>query len=153
MIARILQVIDIFYTLRPEQKWPTVSEHFQMHFLESRLKCKIDVCAIAEGQWVFRSLQWRHNERNGVWDHQPIVYSAVYSGTDQRKHQRSASLAFVREIHRWPVNSPHKSPVTRKMFPFDDVIMWNGEGVSCAWLGNSIFDQTQAFFIQILFNH
>ena len=51
------------------------------------------------------------------------VYSAVYSGADQRKHQSSASLAFVREIHRGPVNSPHKWPVTRKMFQFDDVIM------------------------------
>ena len=53
----------------------------------------------------------------------PIVYSTVYSGADQRKHQRSASLAFVRGIHRGPVNSPHKWPVTRKMFPFDDIIM------------------------------
>ena len=52
-----------------------------------------------------------------------IVYSAVYSGADQTKFQSSASLAFVRGIHRWPVNSPHKVPVTRKMFPFDDVIM------------------------------
>ena len=52
-----------------------------------------------------------------------IVYSTVYSDTDQRKHQSSASLAFVRGIHRWPVNSPHKWPVARKMFPFDDVIM------------------------------
>ena len=52
-----------------------------------------------------------------------IVYSIVYSDTDQRKHQSSASLAFVREIHRGPVNSPHKWPVTRKMFPSDDVIM------------------------------
>ena len=52
-----------------------------------------------------------------------IVYSSVYSGADQRKHQSSASLAFVQEIHRRPVNSPHKGPVTRKMFPFDDVIM------------------------------
>ena len=51
-----------------------------------------------------------------------IVYSIVYSGADQRKHQSSASLAFVRGIHRWPVNSPHKGPVTRKMFPFDGVI-------------------------------
>ena len=53
-----------------------------------------------------------------------IVYSAVYSGADQRKHQSSASLAFVRGIHRGPVDSPHKGPVTRKMFPFDDVIMF-----------------------------
>ena len=52
-----------------------------------------------------------------------IVYSIVYSGADQRRHQSFASLAFLRGIHRWPVNSPHKRPVTRKMFPFDDVIM------------------------------
>ena len=52
-----------------------------------------------------------------------IVYSTVYSGADQRKHQSSASLAFVRGIHRSPLNSPHKGPVTWKNFPFDDVIM------------------------------
>ena len=52
-----------------------------------------------------------------------IVYSTVYSGADQRKHQNSASLAFARVIHRGPVTSPHKGPVTWKMFPFDDVIM------------------------------
>ena len=51
------------------------------------------------------------------------VYSTVYSDADQRKHQSSASLAFVWGIHRGPVNSPHKWPVTRKMLPFDDVIM------------------------------
>ena len=54
-----------------------------------------------------------------------IVYSTVYSGADQRKHQSSTSQAFVRGIHRRPVNSPHKWPVTRQMFPFDDVIMFN----------------------------
>ena len=52
-----------------------------------------------------------------------IVCSTVYSGADQRKHQSSASLAFVRGMPRWPVNSRHKGPVKRKMFPFDDVIM------------------------------
>ena len=52
-----------------------------------------------------------------------IVHSIVYSDADQRKHQSSASLAFVRGIHRVPVTSPHQWPVTRKMFPFDDVIM------------------------------
>ena len=65
-------------------------------------------------------LQWRHNGHDGISNHQPytIVYSTVYSGADQRKHQGSASLAF-----QWPVNSPHKWPVTRQMFLFDDVIM------------------------------
>ena len=52
-----------------------------------------------------------------------VVYSTVYSDADQRKYQSSAPLAFVRGIHRGPVNSPHKWPVTRKMFRFDDVIM------------------------------
>ena len=57
---------------------------------------------------------------------------AVYSGADQRKHQISASLAVVRGIHRWPANSPHKGPVTRKMVPLDDVIM--GGGFRQLWL-------------------
>ena len=52
-----------------------------------------------------------------------IVYSTVYWNADQEKYQSSASLAFVWGIHRWPVNSSHKWPVTRNMFPFDDVIM------------------------------
>ena len=52
-----------------------------------------------------------------------IVYSTVYSGADQIKHQSSASVAFVHGIPRWPVNSPHKWSVTRKVLPFDDVIM------------------------------
>ena len=51
------------------------------------------------------------------------IDTIVYSGVDQWKHQSSASLAFVGGIHRGPVNSPHKEPVTRKMFPFDDVII------------------------------
>ena len=52
-----------------------------------------------------------------------IVCSNVCSGADHRKHQSSAPLAFVRWIHWWPVDSPHKGPVIWKMFPFDDVIM------------------------------
>ena len=69
------------------------------------------------------SLQWRHNGCDCVSNHLMVVYSNVYSGVDQRKHQSSTSLAFVRGIHRGPVNSPHKWPVTRKMSPFDDVII------------------------------
>ena len=69
-----------------------------------------------------------------------IVYSTVYSGADQRKHQSSPSLAFVRGIHQGPVNSPHKWPVTRNLFPFDDVIMheeWfqpHATHAQCRWI-------------------
>ena len=52
-----------------------------------------------------------------------VVGSTVCSSADQRKHQSSASLAFVSGIHRSPVDSPHKGPVTWKMLSFDDVIM------------------------------
>ena len=51
----------------------------------------------------------------------PIVYLTAYSRRRSKEYQSSASLAFVRGTHRWPVNSSHKGPVTRKMFPFDDV--------------------------------
>ena len=63
------------------------------------------------------TLQWRHNERDGVSNHQPqdCLLNRLFTA-HQRKHQSSSSLA-------WPVNSPHKKPVTRKMLPFDDVIM------------------------------
>ena len=54
-----------------------------------------------------------------------IVYTNVDSGAYERKHQSSASLAFVRGNHRSLVNSPYKGPVPRKIFPFDDVIMMN----------------------------
>ena len=53
-----------------------------------------------------------------------LFTSPFIQGADQRKHQSSVSLAFVRGIHRWTVNSPHKRPVTRTIFPFDDVIMF-----------------------------
>ena len=68
------------------------------------------------------TLQWRHNERDGVSNHQPhdCLLNRLYR---RRSKKTSASLAFGRGIHRWPVNSPHKWPVTRKMFPFDDVTL------------------------------
>ena len=76
-----------------------------------------------------------------------VVYSIVYSGVNQRKHQSSASLAFVREIHRGPVNFPHKWPVARKMFPFDDVIMENGPGYGTCWQKSGHVSLTSPYLI------
>ena len=67
-----------------------------------------------------------------------IVCTTVCSGADQRKHQSSGSLAFVRGIHRRPLNSPHKGPVTRKMFPFNDVIMWSNVADTLTHFGLSM---------------
>ena len=82
-----------------------------------------------------------------------IVYSFVYSGPDQAKHQSSASLAFVRRIHRWLVNSPHKGPVMWKRFPFDDIIMcyeWFFYFNKCLWAINLNFPNFQKLFMKYL---
>ena len=84
-------------------------------------------------------LQWCNNEHNGISNHRCVecdnehdgisnhqcvnVSSTVCSGADQRKHQRSASLAFVRGNHQWPMDSPHKGLVKVKMLPFDYIIV------------------------------
>ena len=75
--------------------------------------------------WNRPSLQWRHNERDGVSNHRRhhCLLNRLSMLWSKKKHQNSASLAFVRGIHQRPADSPHKWPVTRKMFPFDDVIM------------------------------
>ena len=70
-----------------------------------------------------------------------IVYSTIYSGADQRKHQSSVSLAFVRGINWWPVNYPHKGPVT----PFDDVIMCK-DGTTSNLQESSMLTATVLFF-------
>ena len=69
------------------------------------------------------SLLWRHNGRNGISNHQPndCLHNRLFR-RGSKKTSSAASLAFLREINRWPVNSPHKRPVTQKMFPFDIVI-------------------------------
>ena len=70
------------------------------------------------------SLQWRHNGHDAISNHQPHdCLLNLLSGLDQRKNQSSASLAFVWEIHQWLVNSSHKWPIMRKMFPFDNITM------------------------------
>ena len=76
-----------------------------------------------------------------------IVYSTVYSDADQRKQQSSASLAFVRRTHQGPVYSPHKWPVTRKMFSFDDVIM---NATFCNFIHS---DLTMAMFMMHIYMH
>ena len=129
-------------TSRSEQNNRDLLDDIIQWFLERNCsdQCFTKICSIAFNwhhrkswfvfKWLLASqhvcwhvvdpatLRWRHNGRDSV----TIIYSTVYSDTDQRKHQSSASLVFVWGIHRGQVNSPHKWPVTRKMFPFDDVI-------------------------------
>ena len=69
------------------------------------------------------SLQWLHNEHDGLSNHRRVNCLLNRLFRHRSKYQKSAPLAFVRGIHRLPGDSPHKRPVTLKIFPFDDVIM------------------------------
>ena len=80
-----------------------------------------------------------------------IVYPTVSSGAE-RKHQSSASLAFVRGIHCWPVNSPHKWPVTRKMFPFDNVIIQITKHTRYLGLAGTIYINTNQWYVDNVHN-
>ena len=103
-------LIDLYnYELWPAQFW--LIYHCSHSWLSHQLNSS-------------SALRWRHNGSDSISNHQPndCLLNRLF-GADQSKHQSSASLAFVWGIHRGPVNFPHKWPVTRKMFPFDDVIM------------------------------
>ena len=55
--------------------------------------------------------------------HHHCLLNRLFGQIKENLKAPRASPAFVRGIHRSPVNSPHKLPITRKMFPFDDVII------------------------------
>ena len=70
------------------------------------------------------TIQWRHNEHDGVSNHQP--HDCLLSRLFRHRSKKTSKLrviGLVRGIRGWPVISPHKGPVTRKMIPLDDVIM------------------------------
>ena len=70
------------------------------------------------------TLKWRYNGRDNGPNHRRFycLLNRLFRRRS-KKNQRSASAAFVRGIHRWPVNSPHKGQVTWKTIPFEDVII------------------------------
>ena len=73
--------------------------------------------------WEF-VLQWPHNERDDVSNHQP--HDCLLNHLFRRRSKKTSKLrvtGLCAEIYRWPVNCSHKGPVTLKMFPFDDVIL------------------------------
>ena len=70
------------------------------------------------------AIQWRHNRCDGVSNHQP--HDCLLNRLFRRRSKKTSKFRIsgvCRGIHPWPMNSSHKGPVTRKMFPFDDVIM------------------------------
>ena len=69
-------------------------------------------------------LEWRHNGRDGIWNHQ--YHQCLLNYLFRRRSKKTSKLrvtGLCAGSHRRPVNFSHKLPVTRKMFPFNDVIM------------------------------
>ena len=93
----------------------------------------------ANDRFPVETLRWRHNGCDNIPNHQP--HDCLLNRLFRRRSKKtssSASLAFVWEIHRGPVSSPDKWPVTRKIFPFDDVIMKCGRR-SVSWRCHNTF--------------
>ena len=85
------------------------------------------------------SLHWRHNDHDGVSNHQP--HGCLLNRLFRRRSKKKSKLRVTGlgvGNSPWPVNSPHKGPVTRKMFPFDDVIMV--VGFLLAWINQVYCD-------------
>ena len=102
-------------------------------------------------QWKHFPLQWRHNEHDSVSNHQH--YDCLLNRLFRRRSKETSKLRVIGLCvgnSPGPVNSPHKWPVTRKMFPFDDVIMrgpvnsphkgqWRGAlmfSLICVWIND-----------------
>ena len=74
--------------------------------------------------WNRIALHWRHNDHDVVSNHQPHGY--LLNRLFRRRSKKTSKLRVTGRCvgnSPGPVKSPHKGPVTRKMLPFDDVIM------------------------------
>ena len=108
--------------------WTTSQVGYDLRHRGSHL---VFFLVVLDRDWPI-TLQWRHNEHSGVSNYHP--YDCLLNRLFRHRWKKTSKLrvtGLLRGIHRWPMNSPHKWPVTRKMFPFDDVVM--------AILGNCYF--------------
>ena len=70
------------------------------------------------------TLHWRHNDHGGVSNHQP--HDCLFNRLFRRRSKKTSKLrvtGLCAGNSLGPVNSPHKGPVTRKLFPLDDVVI------------------------------
>ena len=106
---------------------------------------KLVICRDAQRRTILYPLLWRHNGRNGVSNHQP--YDCLLKLLFRHRSKKTSKLrvtGLCGGIHRWPVNSPHKEPVTRNMFPFDYVIM-----IMCSNVNSSICVNLQSCYVTV----
>ena len=117
---QVTQSFDVFFDLRLNKR---LSKNGDTGYLKSLLAPK-HTSQHGGCWWHCPSLHWRHNERYGISNHHRLgcLLSHLF-GRRSKKTPKVRVIGFVWGIYRWPVNSLHKGPVTRKMFPCDDVAM------------------------------
>ena len=151
---------DQIYVLLSKRYPERASEHFnesaRSNYLENLFEMKSSTWQLFAVtphfiEWGF--FHWRSSFCSGYGQHcidvimtrmasqitsLTIVYSTVYSGADKKKTSKLRVTGLCVGNSPGPVNSPHKGPVTRKMIPFDDVIMSNHIPYFCVWCNHSL---------------
>ena len=116
---------QIRISIELKSRWKIVGEMDQRPLSAETPHSTYSWCSIPMIRLAF-PFQWRHIERNGVWNHLHLdcllncLFRCTSKNTGTPKHHVTG---LCEENHRRPVDSLHKRPVTRKMLPFDDVIM------------------------------
>ena len=138
----VTRSFDVYFDLRPnkrlsKQSWgwwfETLSRPLWRHRNVISCRFSLFVCALLCHDFICvcvllyidtLTIQWHHNDRHGFSNHRRL--NCLLNRLFRRRSKKTSKLrvtGLCREIHLWTVNSPHKGPVTRKMFQFDDVIM------------------------------
>ena len=115
---------------------------------------KVKCCVLTQhrcGHSATLSLLWRHNGHNSVSNHQP--YDCLLRRLFRRRSKQTSKLhvtGLCAGNSPGPVNFPHKWPVTRKMFPFDDVIMMKGHSDQLiSWIRNLMYLNWRSLYIML----
>ena len=130
-----------FHVVLPHQSHDSISFNFQLlvvYCLRWLHRLLLHGCTTKlSNQVVGQVFLWRHNERDGVSNHR--LLDRLLKRFFRRRSNKASKFrvsGFVRGGgHRWPVDSPHKGPVTRKMFQFVDVIKTQFQSVISVMLG------------------
>ena len=107
MVLCLYDGINSYVAHIQTMRWQFVMPHFQA-------KCQRHTVP----------LHWRNKERGDVSNHRRLDY--LFNGLFRCRSKETSKVrvtGLCGGIHRWPVNSLHKGPVTRKMFSFGDAIM------------------------------
>ena len=147
VITCFIKYISRYVQLWAIDSWTVETRHFLYRRICFPTSITPNVLVVFWCNWWHISLQWRQNDQDSVSNHQP--HGCLLNRLYRRRSKETLKLRVTGLCvgnSPGPVNSPHKGPVTRKMFPFDDVIMMTSppitlrtkpDDLSC-WVANAV---------------